>query len=648
MSNKHKSIKFAVLSSVLAGSLAAGSIAAAFGETEPEGVSIRSFSLLDTASDVVGAADFTPEGNKDGHFKLELQLKQKTVIKSVVLRSTDSYGKDNSQGVWRTNRVTTGWLLGIKQDQNVVNPGFSKDLNTPVGEFQGNLTFDLYASNNGTIKETQYYVLEIETPQGTIVSKPIKYKSPWTAEGSTEPSGTAGTPSPAPSPTPTPSPTPSPTPEPTPSPQPAQEPQPSPSPSPSNGSNGSSGSGTNTGSNGPVATTDPKPAPGGNTQSNIHVLFKGNEIAFSGGKPIIKNGTTLVPFRKIFETLGFTVKWVGAKQQAIGTKEGLTIELTINSNTAKVNGQNVALDTPAQIVNGNTLIPLRFLAENSGYGVSFSSSGGITTIKIEEGSGTANPGSSNSGNSNSGNSNAGNSNSGNSNSGTTNPANDIAEPYVVKGYVRTKDGKPVPGAEVFADNTQYYDSNTIGVTDANGFYRIELPREGATYNMTADVTATFNGQTFTFHLESNPNKAFSGKDGAVRNFTMKGLTGQIFVYSWVTWELGRPDFKIEDLELTLTPIGKLMDGSDGETIVKKIGPVDGGLGIGDIPLGKYKATARWLPEGHDPYEMEIRLNFVGTWGESAEFEFNKPRTTVTSNYLAELEVRLPETEESSS
>jgi len=626
-----RSIKFAALSSVLAGSLAAGSIAAAFGETEPEGVSIRSFSLLDTASDIVGAADFTPEGNKDGHFKLELQLKQKTVIKSVVLRSTDSNGKDNSQGVWRTNRTTTGWLLGIKQDENVVNPGFSKDLNTPVGEFQGKLTLDLYASNNGTIKETQYYVLEIETPQGTIVSKPIKYKSPWTAEGS---SGSAGTQSPVPSPTPSP----------TPSPQATQEPQPSPSPSPSNGSNGSSGSGSNTGSNGPVATTDPKPAPGGNAQSNIHVLFKGSEIAFSGGKPIIKNGTTLVPFRKIFETLGFNVKWVGAKQQAIGTKEGLTIELTINGNTAKVNGKNVALDTPAQIVNGNTLIPLRFLAENSGYGVSFSSSGGITTIKIEEGTGTSNPGNSNTGNSG----NSGNSNSGNSNSGTSNPANDKAEPYVVKGYVRTKDGKPVQGAEVFADNTQYYNNNTIGVTDANGFYRIELPREGATYNMTADVNTEFNGKPFTFHLESDLNQAFSGKDGAVRNFTMKSLTGQIFVYSWVTWAIGQPDFKIEDLEVTLTPVGKLMDGSEGTKIVKKIGPVDGGLGIGDIPLGKYKATARWLPEGHDPYEMEIRLNYIGTWGESAEFEFAKGRSTITSNYMAELEVRLPETEESSS
>ncbi|UUZ91456.1 hypothetical protein LJK87_38455 [Paenibacillus sp. P25] len=100
----------AALSLMLAGCLLFGGIAGAFGETAPEGVQIKEFSLLDTGSDVVGSADFTPEGNKDGHFKLRLSLTQKTSIKSVVLRSTDDYGKDNYHGVWRTNRVTTGWL----------------------------------------------------------------------------------------------------------------------------------------------------------------------------------------------------------------------------------------------------------------------------------------------------------------------------------------------------------------------------------------------------------------------------------------------------------------------------------------------------------------------------------------------------------
>jgi hypothetical protein len=353
-------------------------------------------------------------------------------------------------------------------------------------------------------------------------------------------------------------------------------------------------------------------AAGANQQSDIRIYFKGTEIKFGGVKPINKNENTLVPFKKMFETLGFKVKWDAKARKVTGAKEGLTIEFALNSKTAKVNGKSVALAIPAQNINGNIMIPLKFLIDNSGYKATSAKANGVLTIKIQAGS------------------------------GTQQQANDKAEPYVVKGYLLTKSGEPVAGASIFARNTQFYNSNIIGTTDDNGFYRIELPREGASYNMSADVNSTFNGKIFAFHLEADLNQAFSGKDGAVRNFTMKSLTGQIFVYSLVEWDLGRPDFKIEDLEVTLTPVGKLMDGSEGSTIVKRIGPVDGGLGIGDIPLGKYKASAIWYPEGHDPVTMDIRRNFIGTWGESAEFEFDKPRSTITSNYLSELEVRIPE------
>lgn len=47
------------------------------------------------------------------------------------------------------------------------------------------------------------------------------------------------------------------------------------------------------------------------------------------------------------------------------------IEMPINSQYAKVNGQTVALDVPPQIVNGRTLIPIRFVAENLGCEVEY-------------------------------------------------------------------------------------------------------------------------------------------------------------------------------------------------------------------------------------------------------------------------------------
>lgn len=209
----HKRIGSAFLCFVLTGMLAFAGVASAFGGTTPTGVEIKEFSLLDTAKDVVGSADFTPEGNKDGHFKLSLSLVQETVINAVVLRSTDVYGKDNFQGVWRTNRATTGWLLGIMDGEEIINPGFRKDAKDPVGTFKGTLNWDLYASNNGTIKETQYYVLEIETPEGTVASKPIKYKKPQGGSSSQTP-----VPNPKPDTNPNPNPDPKPDPKPDPGP----------------------------------------------------------------------------------------------------------------------------------------------------------------------------------------------------------------------------------------------------------------------------------------------------------------------------------------------------------------------------------------------------------------------------------------------
>ncbi|MGD8188933.1 hypothetical protein ACQCN2_02920 [Brevibacillus ginsengisoli] len=159
-------------------------------QPNPTPVSIKDFSLIDKASDKIGIADFKPEGKKDGHFKLNLNITQPTLFNAVVLRSTDSYGKENHQGIWRTNHAGTGWLLGITQTiqqptgpvTKVITPAFRANPKDPVGTFNGAVSFDFYASDNGTIKEGQYYVAEIETPTATIFSKPITFGEPMTGE----------------------------------------------------------------------------------------------------------------------------------------------------------------------------------------------------------------------------------------------------------------------------------------------------------------------------------------------------------------------------------------------------------------------------------------------------------------------------------
>jgi len=81
---------------------------------------------------------------------------------------------------------------------------------------------------------------------------------------------------------------------------------------------------------------------------------------------VIVEGRTLIPVKFIFEPLGLDVTWNGETRTATGSKEGLKIEMDIDSTTAYVNGQAVELDVAATIINDRTYVPLRFVAESTG------------------------------------------------------------------------------------------------------------------------------------------------------------------------------------------------------------------------------------------------------------------------------------------
>lgn len=82
--------------------------------------------------------------------------------------------------------------------------------------------------------------------------------------------------------------------------------------------------------------------------------------------PINYKGHILVPLRGIFETLGAEVKWNQATQEIYAVKGEKTIQLKIGSGFATVSGVNLKIDSPAQIVNGRTMVPIRFVSEALG------------------------------------------------------------------------------------------------------------------------------------------------------------------------------------------------------------------------------------------------------------------------------------------
>ncbi|WP_020620657.1 copper amine oxidase N-terminal domain-containing protein [Paenibacillus daejeonensis] len=97
----------------------------------------------------------------------------------------------------------------------------------------------------------------------------------------------------------------------------------------------------------------------------IKVKYDDKQLQFSPN-PIIDNGTTLVPFRPLFEAMGMSVDWNNERKVVTGKKEGLTIVLTVGSKQATVNGQPLQLSLAPQVRGGSTLVPLRFVGESTG------------------------------------------------------------------------------------------------------------------------------------------------------------------------------------------------------------------------------------------------------------------------------------------
>lgn len=105
--------------------------------------------------------------------------------------------------------------------------------------------------------------------------------------------------------------------------------------------------------------------------NEIRVQNDGKYISFEDVNPQIINGRTMVPFRKIFNSLGVAeedIKWIPETRTVIAKKGNLEIELQIDNNIAKktVSGETteIKLDSAPVIVDGRTLVPVRFIAES--------------------------------------------------------------------------------------------------------------------------------------------------------------------------------------------------------------------------------------------------------------------------------------------
>lgn len=98
-------------------------------------------------------------------------------------------------------------------------------------------------------------------------------------------------------------------------------------------------------------------------ENNINVILNGSNLVFDQ-PPIIENGRTLVPMRTIFESMGAIIEWNEETQSAFVKKGTNNFMLQIGNNKAYQNEKEITLDVAPVILNGRTLVPVRFVAES--------------------------------------------------------------------------------------------------------------------------------------------------------------------------------------------------------------------------------------------------------------------------------------------
>ncbi len=122
--------------------------------------------------------------------------------------------------------------------------------------------------------------------------------------------------------------------------------------------------------------------------ASLMVTVNGSPVR-SEVPPLIRQGRVLLPARAVFNALGAGVSYDGKTGHVMVRRAAHSIQITVGSAEAIVDGRPAHLDVPAQVYDARTMVPLRFIAQSLGATVSYRAA--ERTVAIVDAIRSANP-----------------------------------------------------------------------------------------------------------------------------------------------------------------------------------------------------------------------------------------------------------------
>lgn len=119
--------------------------------------------------------------------------------------------------------------------------------------------------------------------------------------------------------------------------------------------------------------------------ADISVFVNEKEVVFDDQPPVVVEGRTFVPLRKIFEELGASVDWIGETNTVYASKRFSVLTFSVGDSKYSLNGEEKLFDAPPFSLNNRVLIPVRAVSEALGADVEWIKDENKVSISLNEG-----------------------------------------------------------------------------------------------------------------------------------------------------------------------------------------------------------------------------------------------------------------------